>query len=55
MVATGHFAFLAPCPPAFAKARPELCTDAPGFDRLAFHRQFDGEVLAFFRAQLRDR
>jgi predicted dienelactone hydrolase len=49
---SGHFAFLAPCPPALIKARPELCTDAPGFDRGAFHRQFDAEVLAFFRTQL---
>jgi hypothetical protein len=37
-----------------AKARPELCTDVPGFDRRAFHQQFDAEVLAFFRAQLGD-
>ena len=52
---SGHFAFLAPCPPRLAKARPELCTDAPGFDRSAFHQQFDAAVLAFFRAQLGDR
>jgi predicted dienelactone hydrolase len=52
---SGHFAFLAPCPPALAKARPELCADAPGFDRSAFHQQFDAAVLAFFRAQLGDR
>jgi predicted dienelactone hydrolase len=51
----GHFAFLAPCPPPLAKARPELCTDAPGFDRGAFHHQFDADVLAFFRAQFGDR
>jgi hypothetical protein len=42
-------------PPALAKARPELCTDAPGFDRGTFHQQFDADVLAFFRAQLGDR
>jgi predicted dienelactone hydrolase len=52
---SAHFAFLAPCPPALAKARPELCTDAPGFDRGTFHQQFDADVLAFFRAQLGDR
>jgi len=51
---SGHFAFLAPCPPGLVKARPELCTDAPGFDRRAFHQQFDAEVLAFFRARLAD-
>jgi predicted dienelactone hydrolase len=49
---SGHFAFLAPCPPAMAKARPELCTDAAGFDRVAFHKEFDTEVLAFLRKHL---
>jgi predicted dienelactone hydrolase len=44
-----HFAFVPPCPPA---AAPEFCTDAPGFDRVAFHQQFDADVLAFFRAHL---
>jgi predicted dienelactone hydrolase len=52
---SGHFAFLAPCPPGLTKDRPELCTDAPGFDRSAFHQQFNAAVLAFFRAQLGDR
>jgi predicted dienelactone hydrolase len=47
-----HFAFLAPCPPALATRRPELCTDAPGFDRVAFHRQFGADVVAFFRTHL---
>jgi predicted dienelactone hydrolase len=41
------------CPPALAKA--PVCTDAPGFDRVAFHKQFNADVLAFFRAQLVDR
>jgi predicted dienelactone hydrolase len=27
---SAHFAFLFICPPALAKAEPELCTDAPG-------------------------
>jgi predicted dienelactone hydrolase len=48
----GHFAFLIPCPPALAKDRPEICTDAAGFDRVAFHKQFNAEVLAFFRTHL---
>jgi predicted dienelactone hydrolase len=52
---SGHFAFLTICPPALAKSRPELCTDAPGFDRAAFHQQFNADVLAFFRARLGDR
>jgi predicted dienelactone hydrolase len=50
----GHFAFLIPCPPALAKAVPDICADAPGFDRVAFHKQFNAEVLAFFRTHLAD-
>jgi predicted dienelactone hydrolase len=48
----GHFVFLAPCPPDLAEKRPELCTDPPGFDRVAFHKQLDADVLAFFRTHL---
>jgi predicted dienelactone hydrolase len=49
---SGHFAFLTPCPPVLAAARPELCTDAPDFDRVAFHKEFDSEVLALLRKHL---
>ncbi len=49
---SGHFAFLTPCSPALAKARPELCIDAPGFDRVAFHKQFNADLLSFFRTHL---
>ncbi len=48
----GHFAFLAPCPPAMADALPELCRDQAGFDRVAFHARFNAEVVAFFKAHL---
>ncbi|MBV9552320.1 MAG: dienelactone hydrolase [Alphaproteobacteria bacterium] len=48
----GHFVFLTPCPANVAARRPELCTDPPGFDRVAFHKQLDADVLAFFRANL---
>jgi predicted dienelactone hydrolase len=48
----GHFAFLTPCQPALASRRPELCADAPGFDRVAFHQQFDADVVTFFRTHL---
>jgi predicted dienelactone hydrolase len=47
-----HFAFLAPCPPALAKEVPQICVDANGFDRVAFHRQFNADVLVFFRTHL---
>jgi predicted dienelactone hydrolase len=48
----GHFVFLVPCPVEVATRRPELCVDPPGFDRAAFHRQFNADALAFFRAKL---
>jgi predicted dienelactone hydrolase len=50
-----HFAFLTPCSPELTQKRPELCTDAPGFDRVALHEKFNAEVLAFFRAHFGDR
>jgi hypothetical protein len=50
----GHFAFVL-CRPALTKKRPELCTDAPGFDRVAFHKQLNADVLTFFQAHLVDR
>ena len=46
----GHFAFML-CGPSIS-AIPEYCKDAPGFDRAAFHREFNAEVLRFFRGQL---
>jgi predicted dienelactone hydrolase len=52
-VPAGHFAFLAPCSPPLATAIPRICTDAPaGFDRAAFHRDFNASVVRFFRERL---
>jgi predicted dienelactone hydrolase len=51
----GHFAFLAPCTPAFANVAPEGCRDPAGFDREAFHREFNSDVVAFFKATLASR
>lgn len=48
----GHFAFLAPCSPALADVAPEICRDAPGFDRAAFHQVFNAQVLAFFQRHI---
>jgi len=48
----GHFAFLAPCTPALATVAPEICRDPAGFDRAAFHREFNPAVVAFFKAKL---
>jgi predicted dienelactone hydrolase len=49
---SAHFAFLAPCPPALAAAVPRICTDAPGFDRVAFHRELDAAAVAFLKKEL---
>ena len=48
----GHFSFLAPCGNGLRQAYPIICTDAPGFDRTAFHQQFNADVIAFFRKTL---
>ena len=52
----GHFAFLPPCNPELETALPEVwamvCVDAPGFDRLAFHRVFNKEIIDFFNKHL---
>jgi predicted dienelactone hydrolase len=53
VVPAGHFAFLPPCSPQFAANLPRLCTDPLGFDRTAFHRDFDASILGFFREKLR--
>jgi predicted dienelactone hydrolase len=46
----GHFAFML-CGPSISPV-PEYCTDAPGFDRAAFHNQFNAEVVRYFRQHL---
>ncbi|HEX6533447.1 MAG TPA: hypothetical protein VF041_02550 [Gemmatimonadaceae bacterium] len=48
----GHYDFLAPCDSATAAHVPGICTSAPGFDRRAFHEEFDRAVVAFFRKTL---
>jgi predicted dienelactone hydrolase len=48
----GHYAFLPPCGEALAKQVPQICIDDPSFDREAFHRQFNKEVVAFFQKAL---
>jgi predicted dienelactone hydrolase len=41
-----HFSFLAPCP---AWLIPLICEDAKGFDRVAFHQDFNRSVVAFYQ------
>ena len=47
-----HFGFLAPCPAAQLAANADICRDGPGFDRVAFHADFNAKVVAFFRQHL---
>lgn len=47
----GHWAFLAPCSAGQAASNPRICADPPEFDRAAFHRKFNADLIAFFRAQ----
>jgi predicted dienelactone hydrolase len=47
-----HFAFVAPCSKALAKAVPFICTDPPEFDREEFHASFNRTIVTFFLAKL---
>ena len=46
-----HFDFMAPCSETLARVAPQIC--AQTIDRAAFHQRFNGEVVRFFRANLR--
>jgi predicted dienelactone hydrolase len=52
VIPANHYGFLPPCSPQFATNLPRFCTDPPGFDRTAFHRDFDVSVVGFFREHL---
>lgn len=45
----GHYAFVAPCA---AWLFPMICKDRQGFDRIAFHRDLNRSLIAFFRSRL---
>jgi hypothetical protein len=47
--------FLAPCSKALAAAVPDICQDASGLDRAAFHHNFNQSVVGFFNKELTDR
>lgn len=49
----GHYDFLPPCDTRLSRKRPEICTSLAGFDRSAFHEQFNADVVQFFQATLR--
>ena len=48
-----HYAFLPPCGDVLRQAVPSICVDAPDFDRVSFHKQFNQEAVAFFSKTLR--
>ena len=49
----GHLDFLAPCSAKLAQDVPFVCQESDGFDRAAFHAEFDAEVARFFTQHLR--
>lgn len=49
----GHYAFLPPCSARLLRSAPDICVDAPGFDRADFHRRMNAELIRFFDASLR--
>lgn len=48
----GHFEFLQPCTAEAIQNHADICVPAPGFDRVAFHQDFNREVVRFFRENL---
>lgn len=48
----GHGSFLTPCGIVGVLMPPMVCADAAGFDRTAFHRSFNREVVSFFSRSL---
>jgi predicted dienelactone hydrolase len=47
-----HFDFLAPCSEPLAMVVPGICRERGGFDRAAFHRRFNRDVVRFFTRTL---
>jgi predicted dienelactone hydrolase len=48
-----HFDFLPPCSDLLRQVAPAMiCASRPGFDRAAFHRTFNAEVVRFFEQTL---
>jgi predicted dienelactone hydrolase len=47
-----HFDFLAPCSDILRQHAPDICVSRPGFDRAAFHADFDAKVVSFFERTL---
>ena len=48
----GHYVFLSPCSPQLAREAADICVDPPGVNRVAVHRQINGDALKFFHKTL---
>ena len=44
----GHYDFIPPCSDMLHRHAPMICVSEAGFDRAAFHRQFNRAVVGFF-------
>lgn len=49
----GHYDFVPPCDKRLAAIKPAICSDPPGFNRAAFHAEFNAKIVRFFRDYLR--
>lgn len=47
-----YYSFLRPCSEALRSLNSELCSDQPGFDRVAFQESLNRELVRFFRSEL---
>ena len=56
--AAGHFSFMPPCNPKLEQINPRVwemvCVDDLSFDREAFHKKFNQDIIAFFNESLLD-
>ena len=48
----GHFVLIDPCPVALAAEAPAVCTDAPGIDRAAVHKDLRAKISLFLKTHL---
>jgi predicted dienelactone hydrolase len=48
----GHYDFLPPCSARLMALNPEICSDPPHFDRVAFHHAFNAQIVRFFQITL---
>jgi predicted dienelactone hydrolase len=49
---SSHLDFVAPCRDEFAEASPRHCSSSPGFSRAAFHKELNGQIVAYFQRHL---